>query len=127
MRLILLKTAFPLFALALLAACAQGPKQTKGTPPLTEGEESAPPVSAEPIPEGDVDPDRAAAMDQCWRYANSQVQADSVIDSDIYGGRDRGIGGEFGVVRNQMRPYVYEQRRKELFSQCLNQRGYALE
>jgi hypothetical protein len=127
MRLTCLKTALPFVALAFLIACEQGPKQTKGTPPLTEGENGAPPVAAEPIPEGDVDPERAAAMEQCWRYANSQVQADSVIDSDIYGGRDKGIGGEFGQVRAQMRPYVYEKRRKELFSQCLNQRGYALE
>lgn len=127
MRLASLQPFLPLLAAVFLIACEQGPKQTKGTPPLTETETEAPPVVEESIVVEEVDPARTAAMEECWSYANSQVKSDAVIDNDIYGGRNQGIGGDFSVVRTQMRPYVYEQRRKELFDSCLSGRGFTIE
>ena len=114
--------------LLLLAACAQPEKQTKGQPPLGGGETEAAPSSASPITEEEVDSDRAAAMEDCYRYATSQVNADRQIDSDIDSRYGRGgIGSDYGSFREQMRPYQYEQRRKQLFEDCLKQRGYSVE
>ena len=117
----------PLFLVA--AACAQPEKQTKGTPPLTDGEGEAPPASTgEPIPESDVNPDRAKAFEECWDYARSQVRADQQIDSDISGRTGRGdLGGDYRAFQRNIKPYEYEQRQKRLFNDCLRRRGYAPE
>ena len=116
--------------LVLAAGCAQTEKHERGTPPLTDGETSAPPAATEgePIPADQVDPERAAAYEQCYSYAQSQVRADQQIDQDISGRYGRtGIGGDYGNFRQQLKPYEYERRRDSLFRQCMQRRGFAVE
>ena len=122
----------PLAVLLLILAvgCAQQEKQERGTPPLSEGENSPPPaaIEGEPIPAEQVDPERAAAFEQCYNYAQSQVRADQQIDQDINGRYGRSsIGGDYGAFRQQLKPYEYERRRDSLFRQCMQRRGYAVE
>jgi type IV pilus biogenesis protein CpaD/CtpE len=107
-----------LAAIAVLVAGCEVSPFNFGSAPVTprgEGPWQKPSVSKE---------QKTADIRDCYTVAEAQVARDRRIDQDIAAG-DSGVGATGSQeLQRSLAQYGYERRRREVFVQCMYQKGY---